>query len=405
MQSSGDSLGGTITLVVLGAAGLAFVVRTIVRAEEPLQRLVKWLLTAPVLACLVWVVAPMVGRGGYSAAFGGIPLTAVCGIVLAIIWVRDVAGAFARPFTSLYDGGNVPPEPRPFYSVAQARQKKGQYLEAVAEIRKQLERFPTDVEGQLLLAQIQAENLNDLPGAELTIQRLCNQPGHAPRNLVFALYSMADWYLHYGQDADAARRQLERIIERFPNSEFALAAAQRLAHLANPEMLTAYYDRKKYLVPEADRSFGLRPAGAPFAPKETAPGRRAAELVEHLEQHPLDADAREQLARIYATHFGRLDLAADQLEQLIQYPNQPARLVARWLNLLADLQIHCGADYDTVRKTLERIIERGPNLAAAENARKRIDLLRLELKGKQKSQAVKLGSYEQNIGLKGRLPH
>jgi len=405
MQSSGDSLGGILSLLVLGAGGLAFVVWTIVRAEEPLQRLVKWVLTAPVLAVLMFVVAPLVGRGGYTAAFGGIPLTAVCGIFLAIIWVRDVAGVFARPFTSLYDGGNVPPEPRPFYSVAQARQKQGQYLEAVAEIRKQLERFPTDVEGQLLLAQIQAENLNDLPAAELTIQRLCNQPGHAPRNLAFALYSMADWYLRYGQDADSARRQLERIIELFPGSELALGAAQRIAHLADPEMLTAYYDRKKYLVPEADRSFGLRPGSAHFAPKETEPGLQAAELVKHLEQHPLDGEAREQLARIYACHYGRLDLATDQLEQLIQYPNQPARLVARWLNLLADFQIQGGADYQTVRQTLERIIERGPDLAAAENARKRIDLLRLELKGKEKSQAVKLGSYEQNIGLKGRLPH
>jgi len=138
MQSSGDSLGGMLSLLVLGAGGLAFVVWTIVRAEEPLQRLVKWVLTAPVLAVLMFVVAPLVGRGGYTAAFGGIPLTAVCGIFLAIIWVRDVAGVFARPFTSLYDGGNVPPEPRPFYSVAQARQKQWQYLEAVAEIRKQL---------------------------------------------------------------------------------------------------------------------------------------------------------------------------------------------------------------------------------------------------------------------------
>jgi hypothetical protein len=72
----------------------------------------------------------------------------------------------------------------------------------------------------------------------------------------------------------------------------------------------------------------------------------------------------------------------------------------RWLNLLADLQVRSGVDYDTVRATLQRIVDLNPNLAAAENARKRIELLKLEMKGKQASASVKLGTYEQNIGLK-----
>ena len=38
--------------------------------------------------------------------------------------------------------------------------------------------------------------------------------------------------------------------------------------------------------------------------------------------------------------------------------------------------------------------------AAAELARTRIDRLKLEFKANEKNQAVKLGSYEQNIGLK-----
>jgi hypothetical protein len=93
-------------------------------------------------------------------------------------------------------------------------------------------------------------------------------------------------------------------------------------------------------------------------------------------------------------------LAADQLEQLIQQPNQPAKNIVRWLNLLADLQIRGGLDYESIRATLQRIIDRAPNLAAAQNARQRIELLKLELKGKQKNESVKMGTYEQNLGLK-----
>ena len=48
----------------------------------------------------------------------------------------------------------------------------------------------------------------------------------------------------------------------------------------------------------------------------------------------------------------RLDLASDQLEQMISLPNQPGRLVVRWLNLLADLQVRSGADYETIQTQL-----------------------------------------------------
>jgi hypothetical protein len=126
--------------------------------------------------------------------------------------------------------------------------------------------------------------------------------------------------------------------------------------------------------------------------------------VKHLEQHPHDAEAREKLAVIYARHYRQLDLAALELRQLIEQPEQPAKRVAHWLNLLADLQIHGGADYETVRATLEKIVEQFPDLAVAEIARSRLGRLKLEIKGQQETPGVKLGVYEQNIGLKYGSP-
>jgi tetratricopeptide (TPR) repeat protein len=404
MQLQGEMVRGTILLIVGLLAAGAFVTWTIVVAEDRPQRIVKWLITIPVLVFLFWKVGAIVGQGGYAAGFVGIPLTAACGLVLAIIWAGEFAGLAARPLTSLFDGGSVPPEPRPLYSVAQARQKQGRPFEAIAEVQKQLAMFPTDFEGQMLLAQIQAEDLKDLPAAESTIQNLCAQSGHAPRNIVFALYSMADWHLAIGRNAEAARRNLENVLELLPDTEFALGAAQRIAHLGTAEMLLSPDDPKKFAVPESVHNLGLvREQHSP--PPEKDPVQLASEYVKHLQQHPLDTEAREKLAGIYARHYGRLDLAADELEQMIAQPHQPAKLLARWLNLLADFQAESGAGYETVKQTLQRIIDRAPKLAAAETARKRIDLLKLELKAKEKSQAVPLGSYEQNIGLKRGLPH
>jgi tetratricopeptide (TPR) repeat protein len=400
MSLTGQIIRGALAVVVSGAFGFFVLWPTIKKSEDPALMVFKWVLTAVIIGFMIKVVAPMVGAGGYGGAFGGIPLTAVCGLVLAITWRRNIAELVANPVASLYDGGSEPPEPRPAYSVAQSRQKQGKYLEAILEVRKQLERFPTDLEGHMLLAQIQAEDLNDLTAAEMTIRHFCSQPDHAPANIAFAYYAMADWYLQYGPDRDAAQRMLEQVIELLPGTEFALSAAQRIAHLGTAEMLLSPADRKKFALHEGPRNLGLLRNYPSAAPAEKEPAQLAQEYVKHLEQHPLDTEVREHLAILYADHYQRLDLALDQLDQLIQIPNQPGRLVARWLNLAADLQVRNGADYESIKATLQRIIDRAPDLAAAENARHRIELIKLELKGKQKAESVKMGVYEQNIGLK-----
>src|SRR6267154_546261 len=257
MNKTGEIVRGILFLVMLVATIGWVVVRSVQKADDPARMIFKWVLTLGMLMIMFWKVLPIVSQGGYTGAFGGIPLTAVCGLVLAIIWRHSIASLVAKPFSSLYDGGDQEVEPRPAYSIAQARQKQGKYVEAVAEIRKQLDRFPTDIEGQMLLAQIQAENLKDLPGAEITIQRLIAQPGHAHMNIAYALYSMADWHISVGQDGEAARRDLEKIIALLPDSEFALGAAQRIAHLGNLDMVLAPYDRKKFTVTEGPRNLGL----------------------------------------------------------------------------------------------------------------------------------------------------
>jgi len=373
------------------------------RSDDPARLVFKWVLTAPVLSVLVLWVGPKVGRGEIHPVIG-VPVAAGFGLALAIIWGQSIISALCKPFISIFDGGTVAPVPVPAYSIARSLQKKGKYQEAVLEIHKQLERFPTDVEGQLLLAQIHAEDLKDMPAAELTIRRFCEQPDHAPQNVAFALYSVADWHLQITQDRDAAQRALERIIELFPGSEFALGAAHRIAHLGSTEMLLAPHDRRKIVVTEGVHNLGLLRGQEHLKSAEPDPAAEAAECVKHLEQHPLDTEARERLAVIYADHYGRLDMAAAELEQMIEQPNQPARRVAHWLNVLADLQIRTGAGLEAAQQTLQRIVERDPKAAAAEIARNRLALLRLELKSKEQSQAVKLGSYEQNIGLKRGLP-
>lgn len=389
-------LNGSLLLLIIGF----IVFRIAKKSDDPKVLIFKWVLTLALIGYWLYGPARTVHEGGYTA-FKAVAATALEGLAMAIIWRQSIASLFAKPFESLYSD-TTPLEAKPLYSHTIALRNRGRYAEALASVRKELVKFPTDLEGQLLLANLQAENLNDLPGAAITIERICNQPGHAPGNIAVALNTLADWYLKLNQDRNAARETLQRIIDRFPDSELSLLAAQRIASLASTEHLLAAHDRKKFTVAEGVQNLGLLDPKLHPAPAETDAAKQAADLVEHLQSHPLDADSREQLALIYADHYDRMDLASDQLEQLITYPNQPAKRVVHWLNQLADLQIRHGASYDTVRATLQRIVDLFPNLAAAEVARNRIVHLKLELKGKQKTDSVKLGSYEQDIGLKSK---
>ena len=388
---------GTVVAVVLfGFIGWGFF-RMLKRSDDPERILFKLAVSLfLVVTCLIAAV---------KLSFLGPLVLIIPGIVLSILWVPHIGEWLCSPLTNLFDGGSEEPEKKPFYSMAIAKRKQGKGLEAVMEVRRQLARFPNDFEGVVLLAGIQAEDLKDLASAEITLNHFCDQLHPPPKQFAAAMNQLADWQLKLAQDAEAARAALEKISARFPETELAMLAAQRIAHLAGAEKsVLAAHDRQSVAVPEGVKNIGLLRASEHVRSPEAEPEKLATEYVKQLEQHPLDTEVREQLAVLYADHYQRLDLATSELEQLIASPNQPPKRVAHWLNLLADLQVRHGADYDTVHQTLEKIVERFPDWAAAEMARSRLNRLKLELKGQAQRATVKLGVYEQNLGLKHGRP-
>jgi tetratricopeptide (TPR) repeat protein len=394
-----DILGGLVAagLLVVVAGGILY--RWLKNSEDPARLVFKWLLTLVLTGLVIGTAA---SASGPSGRFLAVAVGALCGLALAAIWVPHLINAIASPFMNLYTGGNQPPDPQPLYSVAQARRKQGKYQEAVAEIRKQLAQFPGDFYGLLLLAEIQVENMDDLSGAQSTVERLLAEKERSPTESALALNRLADWHLKYGQDPAAAEGALRRILELFPDTPQSYLATQRLAHLTSPEMLADKKEPHRIKLGQYQQNIGLlsEPSDLVRPPTENL-ASTAAGLVRHLEEHPGDSEARERLALIYADHYQRLDLATDQLEELILQPNAPVRQIVHWLNLLADIRIKYAGDLTGARDALQRIVDLFSRSAAAETARSRIAHLPLELRARQKSQALRMGSYESNVGLNG----
>jgi hypothetical protein len=160
------------TVVVMASVIGWGMYRLLRRTEDPRLLVVKWILTVLVGGWLIWQTEAF---SNTPASWYHVVAALIGGLVLTAIWRQNIASIVAKPFTALYDGGNVEIEPQPYYSVAEAKRKLGKYTEAIAEIRRQLAKFPTDLTGQMMLAEIQAQDLNDLPGAEVTIHRLCDR--------------------------------------------------------------------------------------------------------------------------------------------------------------------------------------------------------------------------------------
>ena len=398
--------------IIVGFASW-LLVRTLKRTEDPSNLIFKWLFTIPLVTGEFFFARHLIKllhEGGalsnFPQAFMLVISIVACAIIVGLVWRHNLTDLIANPIGSLFDGGREQIEPKPYYSIALSKRKRSKPLEAIVEIRKQLAKFPNDFEGITLLASVQAEDTKDLPSAEITFNHFCDWPDAPPRQVAAAWTQLADWHLKIANDVDSAREVLEKIITRFPGTGLAAQAAQRIAHLGGTEkILLAAHDRQAVFVPEGVNNIGLLDSTEFLRPVEMDPKQQASEYVKHLEQYPLDTEVREKLAIIYARDYQRIDLASLELMQLINEPKQPAKQVARWLNLLADLQVQGGADYEAVRETLEKIVKRFPDLPMAERAQSRLSLLKLEFKGqKNETPGKKLGVYEQNIGLKYGSP-
>ena len=317
-----------------------------------------------------------------------------------LLWVSPAIEWLAKPLTNIFDGGDEEAEPEPLYSMAESKRKNCRYEEAIRDIQVQLEKFPDDFMGTMMLASIQAEDLNDLPTATDTLENLLAKGKLPAHSTVAALQMLADWHLKYRQDAAAARGFLQRIIDKYPDTPLEHNARQRLARMESAEAV--FEEREKggvYEVKQGLRNIGLR-REATVEEVEPDPSILANQYVKQLERHPMDTDTREKLALLYAEKFQRLELALDQLEQLIAHPSETPAHIGRWLNLVATLRIQQGKDMDGAVAALHRLIERFPKSAVAYAATTRLAHLDQELKGLEKGEVKTLGVYEQKLGLK-----
>jgi hypothetical protein len=264
----------------------------------------------------------------------------------------------------------------PMYAKAIAKMKFGKYSEAEWEIINQLEKSHDDFEGWMILADLYANQFNDIAEAEQTVLDICEQPKTTAPQLSIALHRLADWHLKRGDDPDAARRALQMIADRLPGSHLAHMAQLRMNQLPQTtEELREQRVVKPIPLPALGDAFDESPAEPASKEARKEAEQSARTCVEKLTRNPNDVDTRERLARLLAEKLDQSDTALDQLALLFEMPEQPDGRRAEWLGLMAAWHFKYRQDAVSGRKTLEQLVDQFPNTSQAFAARRRLRLL------------------------------
>jgi hypothetical protein len=296
--------------------------------------------------------------------FGGWSLLGVAGVAL----FAPMAGYGA----SIFRIRRAPP----MYARAIARLKFGKYSEAEWEIIHELEKREDDFDGWLMLADLYANQFNDLPEAERTILEICDQPRTTPSQLAVALHRLADWHLQRAADPVAARRALQMICDRMPGTHLAHMAQLRMNQLpATPEALRQQQQGERIPLPALGDSIDQAPPPPPSDAERAEAAEAANACVELLKQDPNNVPAREKLARLFAERLDQPERGIEQATLLLDLPDQPDTDRAEWISLIAAWHMKHRQDPEACRQALERLIREFPQTPQALAARRRLQLL------------------------------
>lgn len=272
-------------------------------------------------------------------------------------------------------------DPTPSYSRAVAAMKFGKYAEAEKSVLEQLEKSETDFQGWLMLAELYATQFHDIKEAERTIYGLVNEPQTSAADVAVAFHKLADWHLKLCDNPTAARRCLEEICKRYPETHLAKMAGLRINQIPdNSEKLKEQQKPKVIRVPVFGQNMGgpviLEARGTES--DITQASEAANKCVEKLKADPNDVATREQLARILAERLNMLEAALEQIELLIEMPEQSEKKIAEWLSMIAQWQVKYGNDPDGARATLERLVHDYPTSIQAFEAQQQLSLVKEE---------------------------
>src|SRR5262245_44856391 len=112
-----------IVILLLATLSVGWVLwRWLKASDEPLVLILRWLISGLVM----WFVLMNAARARDEfSKIAAVLIGAVGGLVMTFIWRQKFCDFVGDQFASFYTGGGQEVDPRPFYSIAEAKRKRG----------------------------------------------------------------------------------------------------------------------------------------------------------------------------------------------------------------------------------------------------------------------------------------
>lgn len=217
--------------------------------DSPGRLVTKWALTGAIGYAYFFHLEPMSGEGGRSALFA-VMIATIVGAVLAILWVPTILNFITGPIMEWFAGGWFADDSKPYYALARGLRKRGKPDAALEEIEQQLEKFPDDIDGRLLKAEIHAEDLDEVDAAARLLDEVIGFDEEDRHVVPGALKKLADWHLRIEGNPERAEATLQRLIGLFPESGIATEAGQLIKRIPDRERLERAPESRNALKPK-----------------------------------------------------------------------------------------------------------------------------------------------------------
>lgn len=159
-------------------------------------------------------------------------------LALAVLGGWDLTQALAGRATRAVGADlEAPPENDPEYDAAEEEWKKGNFLEAIGQMREYLKRNPSEQYAAIRIAEIYEKDLHNYLAAALELEEVLTKK--LPREKWgWTAVHLSNLYSGRLNQPDKALAVLHRIVSDYPNTAAAQKARQRLG-LPEPEAAAA----------------------------------------------------------------------------------------------------------------------------------------------------------------------
>jgi hypothetical protein len=272
----------------------------------------------------------------------------------------------------------------PVYSRAIAAIHFDKYEEAERAVLHELETCQDDFDGWMMLADLYANQFNDLPAAQKLIHDTCEHPATTPSNFAVACHRLADWQLKLAQDPDAARASLMAIGRRYPRSHLDRMARLRINQLPpNREALLEQQSVKKIRLTSLHGPPKNASAEAPAPLSRQEAFDRSQQCVARLTSNPDDMAAREELAHLWAEDLDQIDMGVEQLQLLLGMGGATRAKAAEWLGLMASWHLKFPPNPEAARAVMERLVRQYAQSPQGLAAQRRLNVMNIEARMRQ----------------------